>query len=76
MNDIEASPLFKSMQALGLRPVMFPEPPVVSGQWQVCVGNRFIGIVESNLPFATRYWAMRSRLTGRKYVLKPVPAIH
>ena len=40
--------------------------------WEVWRDGHFTGIIESNYNYAVKYWAERSRLTGRKFKLKEV----
>ena len=37
--------------------------------YHIYVGNRFIGIIESNLTFARSYWIERRRITGINFKL-------
>jgi hypothetical protein len=37
--------------------------------WKVYLGKRFIGIIETNYPFACKYWAEYGRRVGKKYRL-------
>lgn len=39
--------------------------------WRVHKNGKPLGIVESNFPWASQYWAERSRISGNIYRLVP-----
>ena len=38
--------------------------------WRVYKNDKFTGITETNLAFASEFWTKQGRYTGHRYVLK------
>ncbi len=45
------------------------------GVWKVIVNGKDSGIIETNYPYASKYWSYRSQITGKKIVLKRVDQV-
>ena len=46
------------------------EDTMKTGQWEVWMKGKWIGIVETNYPYAVAYWKERTRVVGVKFELR------
>ena len=53
--------------------LMQPQRAAAPQSWRVFRNGRYIGITESNYPWALRYWGERARVTGDNYQLRKYP---